>query len=116
MTQHQLALHVGLSRTSITNIEAGRQGDIGVSVLMKLAEALGCSLPDLTGSTETPPWLELARRVTDSQRRYERLAAECWQSFDVLAAVRWRGVAEGLEMARNHHLAVVAEAGDGRRG
>lgn len=113
LTQDQLAERVGLSRTSITNVEAARQGDIGVMNLIALADALGTSIADLTGTAplavEASPWLELARRVTESERTYRRLADEAWDAFDVTTAVRYRGRAEGLEMARNHHADVIAE-------
>jgi transcriptional regulator with XRE-family HTH domain len=112
MTQQQLADAVGLSRTSITNVEAGRQGDIGVVNLIALAEALGTSIADLTGTAplavDASSWLELVRRVTESERVYRRLADEAWAVFDVTTAVRYRGRAEGLEMARNHHAEVIA--------
>jgi transcriptional regulator with XRE-family HTH domain len=118
LTQDQLAERVGLSRTSITNIEAARQGDIGVMNLVALAAALGTSIADLTGTpplaVDASPWLELARRVTDSERVYRRLADEAWAAFDVTTAVRYRGRAEGLEMARNHHAEVIAEQRGGR--
>lgn len=120
LTQRQLAEQIGRSRGTIANIEAGRQGDIGVTSLFALATALRTTVAELTGTATTTdgsaPWLDLARRVTESERRYSRLAEECWRTHDYLAAVRWRGVAEGLEMAREHHLAVVAEAGGDRRG
>lgn len=113
LSQQQLADMVGLSRTSITNVEAGRQGDIGVMNLVALAEALGTSIADLTGTpplaVEASPWLELARRVTDSERTYKRLAQECWETFDLIKAARYRGMAEGLAMARDHHAHVIAE-------
>ncbi|GAA4439696.1 helix-turn-helix domain-containing protein [Phytohabitans houttuyneae] len=117
MTQQQLADRVGLSRASITNVEGGRQGDIGVVNLVALADALGTTIADLTGTAplavEASPWLELARRVTESERVYRHLADEAWAAFDVTTAVRYRGRAEGLEMARNHHADVVAEQKSG---
>jgi len=43
--QDQLARSVGLSRTSITNIERGRQG-IQVYLLVRIVEVLGCTVAD----------------------------------------------------------------------
>ena len=44
--QDQLARAVRLSRTSITNIERGRQG-VQAYLLARIAEVLGCSAADL---------------------------------------------------------------------
>jgi transcriptional regulator with XRE-family HTH domain len=119
LTQEQLAERVGLSRTSITNVEAGRQGDIGVMNLIALADALHTSLADLTGTAPTTvdrsAWLDLARQITASERTYQQLADECWTTHDVIAAVRWRGIAEGLRIARDHQADVVAEVKNGGR-
>lgn len=58
--------------------------------------------------------LELARRITKSERTYAGLAENAWEAFDVTTAVRYRGRAEGLEMAREHMLEIAAaERGDG---
>ena len=46
LTQEQLATRLGLSRPSIVNIEAGRQG-VYLRFLMPLAEALGCPVASL---------------------------------------------------------------------
>lgn len=117
ITQQDLADRVGLSRTSITNVEAGQQGDIGVMKLIAFAEALGTTVTDLTGTVpsavDTSPWLELARRVHQSERTYGRLAEECWESHDYHDAIRYRGVAEGLRMAHGHHADVIAELKSG---
>ncbi len=56
------------------------------------------------------PWIELVKRVTASERLYRKLAADCWNAFNVTDAVRYRGMADGLELAREHHATVVAEA------
>lgn len=58
-------------------------------------------------------WMELARRVTASERAYTELAAGCWESFDVVTATRYRGVAEGLEMARDHMLTIARDHREG---
>ena len=46
ITQDQLAEAVNLSRTSITNIERGRQG-VKVSLLVRIAQTLGKNVADL---------------------------------------------------------------------
>jgi hypothetical protein len=58
-------------------------------------------------------WLELARRVTESERTYRRLADQCWETHDYLNAIRWRGMADGLERAGVHHAEVIAELKSG---
>lgn len=55
------------------------------------------------------PWLELAKRVTAAERLHRGRAEEKWQAGDVLAALKFRGVADGLGMARDLHLGVIAE-------
>lgn len=50
LTQRQLADSVGLTRSSIANIEAGRQGDIGITMLAKLADALDTTVAGLVGT------------------------------------------------------------------
>lgn len=106
-TQQQLADVTGLSRSSVANIETGRQ-EISVTHLWAFTDALGSTVAEVT---ETPPmpWLELARRVTRSEREYADRAEDNWRRHHVLAAVRWRGVAEGLAIARAHQLGVVGE-------
>jgi transcriptional regulator with XRE-family HTH domain len=46
LTQEQLALAIGLSRTSVTNLEAGRQRT-PLHILLRVADALDCELSDL---------------------------------------------------------------------
>ena len=48
MTQHELAEAVGLTRTSIANIEAGRQG-LTVESLAAVAKGLGVTVASLLG-------------------------------------------------------------------
>jgi len=50
ITQEQLASRIGLKRTSITNIEKGRQ-QVLVHMLIKIAEALAVELPTLIPKT-----------------------------------------------------------------
>lgn len=56
-----------------------------------------------------PLTVALAEKITASQRAYEKLSVESWEVLAVDTAVRYRGMAEGLAMALDHLLAVVAE-------
>lgn len=62
-TQADLATAVGLSRTSITNLEAGRQGNVPATTLVTLARALGVSVGMLLGEVPLPD-LPLVEVVT----------------------------------------------------
>ncbi len=55
LTQERLAAKVGLSRTSIVNLEAGRQR-VPIHQLYRIADALGCHPADLL-----PPSPEVGR-------------------------------------------------------
>jgi transcriptional regulator with XRE-family HTH domain len=110
LRQADLAQILGLSRSSVANIEAGRQGQISLTHLQQIADALGGNVTELA-TTSPAPWLELARRNNQARMAYEEMAAESWRSFDVVAAVRYRGVAEGLDMAQSHQVQVVRESG-----
>lgn len=55
-------------------------------------------------------WMELARRVTADERDNRDRAEQMWKAGDVLAALRLRGIADGLDKAREHQLQVSAEA------
>lgn len=62
------------------------------------------------------PWRALLRGVTAAEREHRRRADELWRNHDVIAAVRERGIADGLEEARDIHARVVAEARAGEIG
>ncbi|RKR92853.1 helix-turn-helix protein [Micromonospora pisi] len=47
LTQAQLAARVGVCRSSVANIETGRQGDIKVTLLAGFADVLHADLPEL---------------------------------------------------------------------
>ncbi len=51
LTQSDLAGKVGLSRSSITNLEVGRQGNIPLSRILALATALNTTVSVLVGET-----------------------------------------------------------------
>ncbi|MGO9409307.1 MAG: helix-turn-helix domain-containing protein [Spirochaetia bacterium] len=64
MTQARLAKAVEISRTSITNIEAGRQ-PVYLHLFMRLAEVLGLAGADLLPtSTETEPSGEMTELLS----------------------------------------------------
>ncbi len=54
MVQRELGDKVGLGRTSIANLEAGRQGNVPATVLVALAEALGVKVGQLLGEVDMP--------------------------------------------------------------
>ncbi|MFI7073632.1 hypothetical protein [Micromonospora sediminicola] len=65
---------------------------------------------------EAGAWLELARRVTAAEREHRGKAADCWNAHDYNSAIRLRGIADGLAMALDLHLLVVAESRGESRG
>jgi transcriptional regulator with XRE-family HTH domain len=76
LTQDQLADRVGLSRTSITNIEKGRQ-KVLIHHLIHLAESLQVNPEALLPPTEMPqipPGLEhrLGRDLRDKEKEWVR--------------------------------------------
>jgi transcriptional regulator with XRE-family HTH domain len=68
ITQADLARAVGLTRTSMTNIEAGRQRP-PLHVTVALAQALGLELSELLSSTYMP---QLAPEVPSSTKALRR--------------------------------------------
>ena len=72
--QDQLAAAVGLSRTSITNIERGRQG-VQTYLLVRIAEALGRSAAELLPGHGSRTPSQLPDKVKDlepSKREWAR--------------------------------------------
>lgn len=112
ITQEDLATAIDMSRGSVANIEAGRQ-EPGIGTLVAIARALEVTTDDLTSTSPTAadrsPWLDLAKRNTASERTYDRLAEDSWRAFDVNNALRYRGMADGLRVARDNHLSVVRD-------
>ena len=47
LTQEELAEKSGVKRGTISNIETGKQTDMMVGNLKRIAEALGCEISDL---------------------------------------------------------------------
>jgi transcriptional regulator with XRE-family HTH domain len=106
---------VTLQRHVLASLESGRRDGISVAEWLALAGAL--DLPPLemilNGQAHATPddaWLELARRNNHARQTYERLAEDYWQRFDVNIALRYRGIAEGLEMAQSNQLSVSRES------
>jgi transcriptional regulator with XRE-family HTH domain len=112
ITQADLADATGIGRSSIANIEAGRQ-DTSVITWLAIARHLGATLDDLINPDPTGepfPWIDLVTRVTASERTYTRLSQQCWADGNVQDAVKYRYLAEGLAMARDHHADVIRES------
>lgn len=68
-TQDDLARVVGLSRTSVTNIERGRQG-VQAYLLVKIARTLGLTVQQLLPVAEclqTPP--DQLKEIMDPEKR-----------------------------------------------
>lgn len=109
LTQAELAEELGMPRTAVGAIEAGTRNTTAYE-LMELARALGVGVPDLlatSGESVVPHrnrWTELARQIQQSRLSYAQLAATSWESGDVVAAVRFRYIAEGLEMAQGKQV------------
>lgn len=98
MTVGQLAARVGLSRNTITNYEAGKT-EPSASDLVRLTEALGCSISDLLhGETAPPPRFAFRAHaplrkdpsVTVSARKYVRAYNEIEEIMDSRMCVKLR--------------------------
>jgi transcriptional regulator with XRE-family HTH domain len=83
VTQEQLGIALGLSRTSITNIEAGRQR-FNVELAYKIAETLdvniGLLFPDAIPQSQDE-LKEQVRKLTAIVDRYRQLAADVSDMF-----------------------------------
>ena len=84
ITRKSLALATGVSERHLANLEYGR-GNPTILVLQLVAEALDCSLAELTGdfTTQNPEWLLLRSllrdRDEDTLRRVRRAIADLLQ-------------------------------------
>jgi len=54
LSQNELAKRAGVHRPTISELEAGRQQDVTVSVAKRLARALGVDLTMLVGKEDEP--------------------------------------------------------------
>jgi transcriptional regulator with XRE-family HTH domain len=83
ITQEQLGIALGLSRTSVTNIEAGRQR-FNVELAYKIAETLdvniGLLFPDAIPQSQDE-LKEQVRRLTALVDRYRQLASDVSDMF-----------------------------------
>lgn len=108
-TQQQLADVVGLGRTSIVNIEAGR--GLSVETLVALAAALDVPVDVLTApGVLSSPWLELAKVNTATERSYDDAANRSWQAGDVIEAMKHRYTAVGLRLAQVNQITVLQQS------
>jgi transcriptional regulator with XRE-family HTH domain len=64
LTQDRLAATIGISRTSVTNIEKGRQL-VAVHVLANFAGALGVPAADLIPSSDVAPTVEIPSAIAN---------------------------------------------------
>ena len=92
LTQAELAVTVGLSRTSVTNLEAGRQGDVPATKLVSIAKALGSTVGTLLGEIPMPD-LPVVQAISTHNVQCDRCGL-------VQADVRDAGEADGIR--RNH--------------
>ena len=78
MTQDKLARALGLTRTSITNIEAGKQ-PVFAHHLARFARTLGISVESLLLAPEEPPTPHLDAKLlhlTDEKREWVKRIAK----------------------------------------
>jgi len=69
MTQAELAKQIGLSKTTISNLESGRLKSIALTTIAKLCRTLTCTPNDLfqlSGQTES----KLAQRQRQALQRF----------------------------------------------
>lgn len=75
-------------------------------------ETIAAASAPLTSSAQSA-WFQLARKIDESEATYRHLAERCLKSWDYPSALRWRAIADGLNLARSHMEEIAAEA---RRG
>ena len=81
LTQEQLAVNVGLSRTFITRLELG-QHDPTLSTLVRLAKALRVSVPDLLGeSMSANVWWQVGEQRFSTREEAEAHARPLGDMF-----------------------------------
>lgn len=100
-TQERLGQLVGLGRTSITNIEAGNQGGLGVGSLARIAAALRVHPGELFAGSS---WRVMASLNQAAIVAYEQEARRKWDDNDLPGASRARFIAEGLRIAQGNQL------------
>lgn len=87
LTQAELAAKIGLSRTSVANLEAGNQGNIAVSTIWRIAAALQiepeCLLPIKNTLIPERPVRGVYVRVVKPKNWRERLLFRLLRVKDV---------------------------------
>jgi transcriptional regulator with XRE-family HTH domain len=54
MTQEQLGIASGIASSTVSHIENGRRGNVSLSRIMRIADALGCEPGDLVNGLPVP--------------------------------------------------------------
>lgn len=54
MTQEQLGIASGVASSTVSHIENGRRGNVSLSRIMRIADALGCEPGDLVNGLPVP--------------------------------------------------------------
>lgn len=72
-------------------------------------ETIAAASAPLTNSAQSA-WFQLARKIDESEATYRQLAADCLKRWDYPSALRWRAIADGLNLARSHMEEIAAEA------
>lgn len=104
LTQAQLAAAIGISRSSVANMEAGRQ-EPGLDLLTRLAGRLGTSADTLTTGKPLPETTLFSERdrytahLDATQRHYQQQADRAWAEHAYLDAIRFRAAADALTLA-----------------
>jgi transcriptional regulator with XRE-family HTH domain len=109
LSQEYVAGHVGLTRSSVANIEAGRQR-VHAARLAMLAKMLGIDVSELLADIELPPLPPVPHRVT-IKLAWEVTCETCspGQPFDAAGSreqavkARQAHIAETLEARRHDH-------------
>lgn len=100
MTQRELADAVGITWSQISRYEAGKASP-RLAVLMKLAEALGVSLDDLSASPDSDDGREITLNLTAQESaKIEEFARAEGLSFDAaIQKIMMAGIKSKLEQS-----------------
>jgi hypothetical protein len=60
--------------------------------------------------------IRLAKKITASADTYRSMADGCRRAYDMVGDIRWRAMADGLELAREHQLTVAQAMRDEQPG
>lgn len=64
-------------------------------------ETIAAASAPLASSAQSA-WFQLARKIDESEATYRQLAADCLKRWDYPSALRWRAIADGLNLASSH--------------